>query len=399
MRSKVKFFILVTCLVLAAGCLIIVVSNDNKKDFPYPCSYAVPEEFELPNGRLVAVGTATHGNAEPFVATLDILKKIYAQHGSVAFILEENAGEAEIINEQHSYSGELSKCAGMYAVYGNQEMEDILRWLEEEQLRFYGIDIQDISATVDILSARLEKMGFPDTEKVLSLRVADQKTIEENGLYLDTISPFVNEKYERGTVSVQEYKYLLHLIDCIKMNYSYILSGEQFAIRDEMMAKNVQWVMDYEHEFYDNNYAVLSTHIGHAMKCEWHSSITKQDYHPMGMILSEIFEKDFYVIATDAAENYFEAMSNSGSAYKKKVFHISKKSLPPFLGTEKTLFLTREDMLKNGVADWDLTIVGAVFGLANSLTRETYEIPVSIDECFDALLFFPQMTPVHNINN
>ena len=399
MRNKVKPFILVVCCILAAVCLFLVKSGKEKQDFTYPCDFTMPDEFELPGSRLVAVGTATHGNAEPFVATLDILKRMYEKHDSVAFLLEENAGEAEIINAQHSYSGDQSQYAGMYAVYGNQEMEDILRWLEEKDLRFYGIDIQDISATVDILSVNLEELGFPEPEKVLSLRTTNQKEKDENSLYLDTISHFIEDCYTRGVSSAQEHSYLLHLLDCIRMHDTYVLSGEQFAHRDEMMAKNVQWVMEYEREFYGNDYAVLSAHIGHAMKCPWYSSFTKENYYPMGTALAETFGADYYVIATDAAENYFEAMSNPDGWTRKKVFHISKKSLPEFLTGEETQYLPGEELPESGVSDWPMTNVGAVFGLANSLNRKTYEISVPIKECCNALMFCPRMTPVHSMEN
>lgn len=91
-----------------------------------PCDLSFLSELELPDSKIIAVGTPTHGNAEPTELALGILKEIYEKYGSAVFIMEEIAGEAETINRLHSYTKEDGSKIGMYLVYDNDEIADIL---------------------------------------------------------------------------------------------------------------------------------------------------------------------------------------------------------------------------------------------------------------------------------
>lgn len=110
------------------------------------------------------------------------------------------------------------------------------------------------------------------------------------------------------------------------MNYEYIQSGYSFAVRDEMMARNVEWIMDYEKAYYNNDHAVLFASNGHVLKSQWSYSFSEEIYVPMGALLSKKYGGGYSVVLTDAQENYFEAGSSMKNTARKKCF----KFLPRF---------------------------------------------------------------------
>lgn len=82
-----------TVLVLAvlAGLFMFALSVAPRVTYEYePFSM---EPVVLPDSRLLALGTCTHGNAEPFEAAEWLLEQMLEEHGSAALILEENVGE------------------------------------------------------------------------------------------------------------------------------------------------------------------------------------------------------------------------------------------------------------------------------------------------------------------
>lgn len=261
-----------------------------------PCDLSFLSELELPDSKIIAVGTPTHGNAEPTELALGILKEIYEKYGSAVFILEEIAGEAETINRLHSYTKEDGSKIGMYLVYDNDEIADILNWLNETNQRFYGIDVQSIAETTKILSESLAGMNFPEAEKVLALPVSSKQLAEQNSPFLNTIEEYVEGQANVGIISEQESAYLLHLVDCVRMNYEYIMSDYSFEVRDKHMARNVEWIMDYEKSYYNNERAVLLASNGHVIKTNWSYGFSEDIYNPMGAFLSERYRDIMMII-------------------------------------------------------------------------------------------------------
>lgn len=74
------------------------------------------------------------------------------ERGSVAFVIEELRGDGARINQIHSYyDDEQERPLGFYNVYNNSEMERLLSWIKSEDVNFYGIDIQSIYQTVEVI--------------------------------------------------------------------------------------------------------------------------------------------------------------------------------------------------------------------------------------------------------
>lgn len=254
--GKKKWLHIIICVILAViVCRGIAAAITHKRYAAMPCEFVMPESFSLPDSRLVAIGTATHGNGDPFAAALAVLREMYTARGSVALILEENVGDAETVGLQHAYSGELGQNVGYHLIYENQEMADILKWLEESGQRLFGIDIQNIQAVADRLRDRLTELGLVSA-KGMALADVDKADIADHLPLLDEIDHFLEERYDSGALSERVYCYLLHQVDCVRQHYEYRLADQPSEFRDEAMAQNTAWVMDYEQRFYGNDYAV-----------------------------------------------------------------------------------------------------------------------------------------------
>lgn len=394
MRKK-KWLRIIICVILAAiVCRGIVSAITQKRYAAMPCEFVMPEGFSLPDSRLVAIGTATHGNGDPFLAALAVLREMYAAHGNVALILEENVGDAETVGLQHAYSGELGENVGFYLIYENKEMADILKWLEESGQRLYGIDIQNIQAVADRLCGRLTELGFAEA-KNMALAAVNKTDIADHLPLLDEIDHFLKGRYDSGALSEREYCYLLHQTDCVRQNYEYRLAEDRhFDIRDKAMAQNAAWVMDYEQRFYGNDYAVLLASNGHVVKTPWayDNAYVGGTFCPAGVTLSKELEKDYFVIITDAAESYFIAGIGNGQNHQK-IFHIDRKDL--LLSVNGSGYFTVQELSDMGHTNWDMTMVGATTTDVQTWNKKWYTVPVSVPESFDAMLFSERMTAVH----
>lgn len=242
-RSILVIFLVTVILVII---LFFIVLNLNlaSTDYEY-CQLALPDNFSMPDARVIAIGTATHGNAEPYDITIEMLQKMKEERGSVAFVLEELTGDGARINQIHSYyDDEQERPLGFYNVYNNSEMNRLLSWVKSEDVNLYGIDIQSIYQTVEVIKNFLNEKGYSDTN-IDKLRSETDEEFEKQ-MIIDNIENIMDELLKSKTIEEREFDYISHLIYCIQMNYEYVAGGEQYNVRDKMMAENVLWVMEHE---------------------------------------------------------------------------------------------------------------------------------------------------------
>ncbi|HCS10948.1 MAG TPA: hypothetical protein DIV40_05775, partial [Clostridiales bacterium] len=196
---------------------------------------------------------------------------------------------------------------------------------------------------------------------------------------------------------------------CIQMNYDYVAGGEQYNVRDKMMAENVLWVMEHELKHYNNENIILFAHGGHIIEDDYtmnfrdmlYINAENKDilYVTMGHHLSNYLGDDYYTIVTEAKNNSFLADSNLPND-KRKLFSIERKgSLIDAIGAESPSikFCTSEYLKQAGIATWDLTLIGSYFNNINTFIPARFTINTNVETCFDAMLYFDQLTP--NIDN
>lgn len=392
-KKSIILFIFGTVILIIILFNIVLNLNLPSPDYEYR-QLSLPDNFTLPDARVIAIGTATHGNSEPFDITLEMLQKIKKERGSVAFVLEEQVGEGVIINQIHSfYDNELKKYMGFYDMYTNEEMDRLLSWIKSEDVNFYGVDIQNIRLTVDFVENFLNEQGYPDiyVETLKSNRMDHEKQINQKTI--EKIENILHEMVKNKSIEEREFDYISHLIHCIQMNFEYVSGGKQLGVRDRMMAENALWVMEHELKYYNNENIVLFAHNGHIMEDDYIDSIIDIQYNTMGRHVSNYLGDDYYSIVTEAKKNSFLARGNRG---KRKIFSIERTGLlVDTIGADSPSikFCTSENLKQSGISSWGLTAIGWYFDKMRTFKPELFTINTNVDTHFDAMLYFDQLTP------
>lgn len=409
-KRLILFLFLATVILIIVLFNIVLNLNLPSPDYEYR-QLALPDNFSLPDARVIAIGTATHGNAEPYDITIEMLQKIKEERGSVAFVLEELTGDGARINQIHSYyDDEQERSLGFYNVYNNSEMERLLSWIKSEDINLYGIDIQSIYQEVEVIKNFLNENGYSDIN-IDKLRSKTYVEFEKqmNQRIIEQIENIMDELLKSNTIDEREFDYISHMIHCIQLYYEYAEGGEQYNVRDKMMAENVLWVMEHELKYYNNENIILFGHNGHIIEDDYtfnyrdmlYITIRNRDmlYTTMGHHLSNYLGDDYYTIVTEAKNNSFLAVSNLRND-KRKLFSIERKGLLiDAIGAESPSikFCTSEYLKQAGISTWDLTLIGSYFNNINTFIPARYTINTNVDTCYDAMLYFDQLTP--NIDN
>ena len=126
--------------------------------------YAQPvEKLTIPEGKkIIALGEATHGNAEFQLLKLDVFKKMVEDYHVRAFALEGDYGGCEQVNRYiHGGEGTAQEAAAEigFAIYRTEEMAALISELRQynssasagDDIRFYGFDMQRVSHTFRLL--------------------------------------------------------------------------------------------------------------------------------------------------------------------------------------------------------------------------------------------------------
>ena len=161
-KRKGKHLIRTILPVLAAGILITGIIFSHFGGFGTgPCAdmnefakYSAPiSEISIPEEtRIIALGEATHGNAEFQQLKLDVFKIMVEKFGVRAFALEGDFGSCEAVNRYiHGADGSAAEAAASigFAIYRTREMADLIEWMrtynrsaaEGDDIRFYGFDM------------------------------------------------------------------------------------------------------------------------------------------------------------------------------------------------------------------------------------------------------------------
>lgn len=249
----------------------------------------------------------------------------------------------------------------------------------------------------------MNEKGYSDTN-IDKLRSETDEEFEKQ-MIIENIESIMDELLKSKTIEEREFDYISHLIHCIQMNYDYVAGGEQYNVRDKMMAENVLWVMEHELKHYNNENIILFAHSGHIIEDDYtmnfrdmlYINAENKDilYVTMGHHLSNYLSDDYYTIVAEAKNNSFLADSNLRTD-KRKLFSIERKgSLIDVIGLESPSikFCTSEYLKQAGISTWDLTLIGSHFNNINTFIPTRFTINTNVETCFDAIIYYDQLTP------
>ena len=179
-RFKIRYIVFGLLGVMALAALVFMRfggfgtgENVNPEEF---LAYAEPvENITVPeSAKIIALGEATHGNAEFQQLKLEVFKLMVKNNGVRAFALEGDYGGCEQVNRYiHGGEGTAQEAAAAigFSMYRTEEMAELISYmrqynesaLEGEDLRFYGFDMQRLSYSMRFLKESCKELEVDTT--------------------------------------------------------------------------------------------------------------------------------------------------------------------------------------------------------------------------------------------
>ena len=274
------------------------------------------ENLSIPEDKkIIALGEATHGNAEFQQLKLEVFKRLVEDCGVRAFALEGDYGGCEQVNRYiHGGAGTAERAAAAigFAIYRTNEMTELISYLREynktasagEDIRFYGFDMQRVSHTFRLLTEacaeyQIDMMGLGEPAEGEPLSDAQAEALKQ-----------IREKMQAGGAPEKE----LHCADML-LQYCELQSSSTAdggALRDRFMAENAEWILRQEQQN-GRERIFVTGHNSHIAK--WGS------YESMGKILSEEAENGYYAIGTDFYRTRCNMPTGSSAGRTDQVFY------------------------------------------------------------------------------
>lgn len=262
----------------------------------------IPEETKI-----IALGEATHGNAEFQQLKLDVFQIMVENYGVRSFALEADYGCCETANRYiHGDEGTAEQAADAldFQIYKTDEIANLLSWMREyneeagkgEDICFYGFDMQSNEANYEY---------FIEMAGALGADTAELKKIWDNGTLNNDYTGEQRAEIIKGIKETllgnekPETAQAVHFADILLQNIELGSAMENMqagmALRDRFMAENTMWILEQE-EMRGNKRIFISGHNGHVTQ---YGSYDKENKN-MGYILADnIGEASYFVIGTD----------------------------------------------------------------------------------------------------
>ena len=211
---------------------------------------SIPQEFNI-----IALGEATHGNKEFQQLKLEVFKKLVEEHRVHSFALEGDFGGCEEVNQYiHGGEGTLKEIVQKigFQIYKTEEMMQLIEYIreynddaEEEQLNFYGFDMQRIRYSFDALKKECIAEG-------VNLSFLDNFIIDgqwnQNYSYAEKKDLLMKLK---KTLELKEFNGdLIHFVEVLLQNVEVLhrKDTDGSLLRDQYMAENVSWILQKEQQ-------------------------------------------------------------------------------------------------------------------------------------------------------
>lgn len=327
-----------------------------------------PDKFA--NARIYGFGEASHNTKDFFDLKAKFFKHLVKTEGVKIFIMEESYQAESGINEWISGGkGDVKTIAKNFNIgfWYTKEIVNLLEWMREynmgksreEQIRFYGMDIQIGKKINQEIREFINENKIRIDEHLLSVAdsCANKKidfSIKETWWQMQV--PKLNklkQQIQNSKIETKEYKSMLRSID-------YLISYAEYAtlvkekdpisteFRDLKMFENVKYIVENESM---NGKAFIWAHNEHINKREMY--YTGSNIINLGRHLKDYYNNDYYSVGFDFGTgkiNGYVIDEKNGNHWK--TYHIKK----PFPGTyastlmsvgKEIYFLDLENAIKN----------------------------------------------------
>ena len=367
------------------------------------------EDLKIPEKtKIVALGEASHGNAEFQQLKLSVFQNLVENAGIRAFVLEGDYGGCEYVNRYiHGGEGTAEQAAAAigFAIYRTDEMADLISYMRKynetakagDDLRFYGFDMKNWSYNMQYLNEACKASGIDVTE----LKKLEDNDEADGGYDIEEQTRIIMEiKKELQESDAKDIKQADHLADTLLQNISLgkVIDSavEGNALRDQRMAENVMWILSME-EQRGNACIFISGHNGHIER----SGNYGTDNRVMGNILSDELGEGYFAIGTD----FYKTNCNLPKSDGKRITHTFYSYDPLAKAAKKAGYdmcwldfskVPENSKLKEQITDHvSMGSLGEGYSaFFMSIFPQSYRISQSPEKLYDGMIFVADAHPI-----
>jgi len=373
----------------------------------------------ITHNSIIGLGEATHGTAEFSRSKHRIFKYLIENHNYKIFAFETDFGESLLINEaiqkgDSSSIENLMKTKMHFWTWRTEEVKDLLVWMctynlnksAEEKVQYMGVDCQFNTFNPDMVKEYLSKTGAPFysyAESILneaknaskeSFKSYSQEIFNNYLKQIDDLQDSVVAHKNKLIQASSEKQYLLYerILEIVRQvsvqGYYYQKQDYSINYRDQYMAENAAWLLDY----FDGKKVVIWAHNGHIAN--------DPKYIGLGYNLNRKMANNYATIGFLFSKGTFTARGMEGDQITDIKEHVidldPKENSINFVMTQskESVFSVRVGYLQN-YREWNEAFankmqyfqIGAVF---NNLPQAYYS--VFSPTFFDYIIYFDRST-------
>ena len=365
----------------------------------------IPQKFA--DAKIFGFGESTHQGKEFFDIKAKFFKYLVENQGIKVFIIEDSYTSEAGINEWISGGkGNAETIANNFSIgfWYCKEVVNLLEWMrnynlnktKDEQIRFYGMDIQVVKKINQEIRNLVQKYNIPLSEELLL--VVDncvEKEVKYFGKtdWADIQIPKLNKiesilfDFRKGikNENIDEFNSAIRALNYLS-KYTYYVQNHHSQDRDLLMFENAKWIVENKSK---NGKAFIWAHNEHINNKKAGNYSVRNIYN-LGRHLKEYYKNDYYSVGFDfgtgTLAGYF---SNKDEKPSWKKFELSE----PFAKTyAETLIEAKDDIY---FIDMSKALDGNSSKFFKFKNNHLYQKKFS--EMYDGLIFVKNITLPTNI--
>jgi len=374
----------------------------------------IPQKFA--KAKVFGFGEATHHGKEFFDIKAKFFKYLVETQNVKVFILEDSyTSEAEINQWISGGKGNAQTIAKNFtlAPWHCQEIVSLLEWMrnynlnktQEEQIRFYGMDIQVVKNINQEIRTVVKTYNILVPEELLSITdLCVEKKVEymKNNDWADVQIPKLREiekilsdfKKEREDENNSEIDSAIRALNYL-IKYTQYVQNNYSQERDLKMFENVKWIVENKSK---NGKVFIWAHNEH-INCKGFGHYSNRSIYNLGRHLKEFYKDNYYSVGFDFGKGTLGGyVFNKNEPTTWKTYQVNEPFPDTYAETfikakENIFFIDLNKTLKDYPAGFfekkakQLTLGGPGFNPAqdNLYTKK-------FSEMYDGLIFVKNIT-------
>ncbi|MFD2943015.1 erythromycin esterase family protein [Flavobacterium notoginsengisoli] len=381
----------------------------------------IPQKFL--NAKVFGFGETTHQGKEFFDLKAKFFKYLVLNEGVKVFIMEDSYTSEAGINEWITGGkGNAETIVRNFSIgfWSCKEVVSLLQWMrnynlgksKNEQIQFYGMDIQNVKNLDQEIRGFVKKYNLPVSEELLL--VVDncaEKKVDYNvstdwaDIQLPKLSQIesilLDSKKSSTTEIIDEYNSTLRALNYLSQ-YTYYVQNYSGKFRDLKMFENAKWIVENKTT---NGKAFIWAHNAHIDFKGFNNPGRRNSVNNLGKHLKEYYKNDYYSVGFDfgtgTQAGYFSDKDEKPS-WKK--IELNKPYANTYAETfieakDEIYFIDMSKALNGSSSDFFRKSSKQIFAGGGGFNpKKNHLHKKNLSEMFDGLIFVKNITlPTNNL--